>query len=70
MKLFRDAYPTITIFPRSSLKKWRELVHPDALKFLYEQTLHLLNLPNYPDDQQELLKKGEYLISHDQMFSL
>jgi hypothetical protein len=45
MKLFRDAYPTITIFPRSSLKKWRELVHPDAMKFLYAQTLHLQNLP-------------------------
>lgn len=69
MKLFRNAYHTSTIFPRLSLEKWQELEHPDALKFLRERTLDLLNLSTYPDDQPELLKKGEYLISHDQMLS-
>ncbi len=67
MKLFHDAYHTSTIFPRGSLEKWQELDHPDALKFLRERTLDLLNLPNYPADQLELLRKGEYLIAHDQM---
>jgi trimethylamine--corrinoid protein Co-methyltransferase len=69
MRLFRDAYPTSAIFPRLSLEKWQELEHPDAMKFLCERTLYLLNLSTYPDDLQELLKKGEYLISHDQMLS-
>jgi trimethylamine--corrinoid protein Co-methyltransferase len=69
MRLFRDAYLTSTIFPRLSLEKWQESEHPDAKKFLRERTLDLLNQPNYPDDQQELLKKGEFLISHAQMLS-
>jgi len=37
---------------------------PDALKFLRERTLDLMNLPNYPADQLDLLQKGEYLIAH------
>jgi len=63
MNLFRDAYHTSTIFPRLSLEKWQESSHPDATKFLDERTLDLLNQPNFPDDQVELLKKGEYMIS-------
>jgi trimethylamine--corrinoid protein Co-methyltransferase len=66
-KLFRDAYHTSTIFPRLSLEKWQELDHPDAMKFLRERTLDLMNLSNYPPDQLELLQKGEYLIGYDQM---
>jgi len=67
MKLFRGAYHSSTIFPRLSLEKWQESGHPDAMKFLRERTLDLMNLPNYPADQLELLQKGEYLIAHDQM---
>ena len=63
MNLFRDAYHTSTIFPRLSLEKWQESCQPDAMKFLDERTLDLLNQPNFPDDQVELLKKGEYMIS-------
>lgn len=69
MRLFRDAYHTSTIFPRISLEKWQEMEQPDAMKFLRQRTLDLLSLSNYPDDQLEVLKKGEYLISHDQMLS-
>jgi trimethylamine--corrinoid protein Co-methyltransferase len=69
MRSFRAAYHTSTIFPRLSLEKWQELECTDAMKFLRQRTLDLLNLPNYPGDQQELLSKGEYLISHDQMQS-
>jgi len=67
MKLFREAYHTSTIFPRLSLEKWQELDHPDASKFLRQRALYLMNNHNYPTDQLELLYKGEYLISHDQM---
>jgi trimethylamine--corrinoid protein Co-methyltransferase len=63
IKLFRNAYHTSTIFPRLSLEKWQELNHPDDLKYLRERTLDLLNQPLFPDDQFELLNKGEYLIS-------
>jgi trimethylamine:corrinoid methyltransferase-like protein len=69
MRLFRDAYHTSTIFPRISLEKWQEMEQPDAMKFLRQRTLDLLSLSNYPDDQLEILKKGECLISHDQMLS-
>jgi trimethylamine:corrinoid methyltransferase-like protein len=67
MKYFRDAYHISSIFPRLSLEKWQELEHPEATKFLRERTLYLINLANYPADQLEMLKKGEHLISHDQM---
>jgi hypothetical protein len=67
MKLFRDAYHTSSVFPRLSLEKWQELEHPEAMKFLRERTLDLINHSNYPADQLEILKKGERLISHNQM---
>jgi trimethylamine--corrinoid protein Co-methyltransferase len=69
MRLFRDAYHTSSIFPRLSLERWQEIEHHDAMKFLRTRTLDLLNSPNYPDDQQELLKKGEYLIAHTEMLA-
>jgi len=62
-KLFRDAYHTSTIFPRLSLEKWQESGQPDATNFLHERTLDLLNQLDYPNDQDELLKKGEFMIS-------
>jgi trimethylamine---corrinoid protein Co-methyltransferase len=64
MKLFRDAYHTSSIFPRLSLEKWQELNHPEATKLLQEKTVELLNLDNFPDDQAEIISKGEFLISH------
>jgi trimethylamine--corrinoid protein Co-methyltransferase len=67
MKLFRNTYHTSTIFPRLSLEKWQETDQPDAMKFLRERTMDLLHLGNYPDDQADLLKKGEYLISQESM---
>lgn len=67
MKLFRNAYHTSSIFPRLSLEKWQESGQPDPQKILRERTLDLLNLSSHPDDQAELLKKGEYLISRDEL---
>jgi trimethylamine--corrinoid protein Co-methyltransferase len=69
MKLFRDAYHTSKIFPRLSLEKWQELDHPNAMKYLRERTLELLRKSDFPDDQLELLKKGEYLISYQAMLA-
>ena len=67
MKLFRRAYHTSSIFPRLGLEKWQELGKPEASKLLRERTLDILNQSNFPGDQQELLQKGESLISHDQL---
>jgi trimethylamine--corrinoid protein Co-methyltransferase len=64
MKLFREAYHTSDIFPRLSLEKWQEVGGPEAVKYLRERTLDLLEHPNLPVDQEELLDKGEYLITH------
>jgi trimethylamine--corrinoid protein Co-methyltransferase len=63
MKYFRNAYHTSTIFPRLSLEKWQESNNPDAMQFLRERTIDLLNQPILPDDQIELLRKGEFLIA-------
>jgi trimethylamine--corrinoid protein Co-methyltransferase len=64
MKLFRNAYHTSAIFPRLTLEKWQELNSPDAMKFLRERTIKLINHGNVPEDQPELLKKGEYIINN------
>lgn len=67
MKLFRNAYHTSSLIPRLSREKWQESGQPDLQKFLRERTLDLLNLSSHPDDQAELLDKGEYLLLHDQL---
>ncbi len=64
MNLFRKAYHTSSIFPRLSLEKWQELNHPEATKLLREKTIELINQHNFPEDQTEIISKGEYLISH------
>jgi trimethylamine--corrinoid protein Co-methyltransferase len=68
--LFRNAYHSSSIFPRLSLEKWQEANHPDAMKFLRERTLELLAQSNFPEDQSELLKKGEFLISQREWLHL
>lgn len=62
-KLFRSAYHSSSIFPRLGLEKWQELGQPTADRYLRERTLELLTHPSYPDDQLELLEKGERLIN-------
>jgi trimethylamine--corrinoid protein Co-methyltransferase len=64
MELFREAYHTSSIFPRLSLEKWQELNHPEATKLLQEKTIELLKQVNYPEGQDEIISKGEYLIAH------
>jgi trimethylamine--corrinoid protein Co-methyltransferase len=63
MKQFREAYHTSSIFPRLSLEKWQEINHPEAYKLLQEKTIDLINNAIFPDDQAEIIKQGEYLIS-------
>ncbi len=67
MKLFRDAYQSSNIFPRLSYEKWQEMERPEAGKYLRERTVDLLRNPNYPSDQEELLTKGEHLISRNKL---
>jgi trimethylamine--corrinoid protein Co-methyltransferase len=62
MKLFRGAYHSSNIFPRLSLDKWQESGMPDSFRLLQERTNDLVNHPEFPDDQHEILKEGEYLI--------
>jgi trimethylamine--corrinoid protein Co-methyltransferase len=64
MKSFRSAYHTSSIFPRLGLEKWQELGQPAAEKYLRERTIELLHHPQYPEDQQVLLEKGELYFSN------
>src|SRR4030067_3090947 len=50
-QLFRNAYHNSTIFPRLSLEKWQESNRPDAMKYLRERTMDLMNQSNFSDDQ-------------------
>ncbi len=68
MKALRKAYHSSSIFPRMSLEKWQETGRPEAMKLLQERTLDLLNHPCYPEDQAELLRKGENLLSLPEIF--
>jgi trimethylamine--corrinoid protein Co-methyltransferase len=68
IKLFRNAYYSSNIFPRLSLEKWQESNKPDSNKLLQERTIELINHPIFPDDQVELLRKGEFLISKEISF--
>ena len=69
MNLFRNAYHSSSIFPRMSLEKWLEAGRPEAIKYLRERTLVLLEKPIYPDDQKEFLHKGQHLIAHPRLLS-
>ena len=63
MKQFRNAYISSSIYPRLSLEKWQESNSPDTFTLLRERTAELLYHPLFPDDQIELLNRGEFLIS-------
>lgn len=63
MKIFKNAYLSSDIFPRMSLEKWQDSNHLEPLQLLRERTLELLNNLSYPDDQDELLMRGESVIA-------
>jgi trimethylamine:corrinoid methyltransferase-like protein len=63
-QLFRSAYHSSKIFPRLSLEKWQEGSQLDSMGYLRERTIELINHPEIPGDQADLLQKGEFLISH------
>jgi trimethylamine--corrinoid protein Co-methyltransferase len=63
-KNFRNSQFSSTIWPFLSLDKWRAQGEPKADKILRDKTCELLNNPAVPEDQKEILAKGEAFIEH------
>jgi trimethylamine:corrinoid methyltransferase-like protein len=51
------------VFPRVSLEKWEELNYPRMEQLLRDRTIELLNNQEPPEDHDELIRKGEELLS-------
>jgi len=61
-KNVRKAYYQSPIYPNISFEEWSKLGQPDAVTMLKEYTRGLLETLVPPDDQQELVEKGEAFI--------
>ena len=59
---FRKNYYTSQVFPRLSLETWQEKGQPQAVQYLRERTLQLLDQTHPPDDHDELISRGEAFI--------
>ena len=59
---FRKNYYTSQVFPRLSLETWQEKGQPQAVQYLRERTLQLLDQTHPPDDHAELISRGEAFI--------
>jgi trimethylamine--corrinoid protein Co-methyltransferase len=62
-KNFRNAYFESRVFPHLSLEKWQDAGQPKAEKYLVERTLQLIAEARPPEDQVDLLKRGEKFIA-------
>ena len=62
LKHVRQAYYKSPIYPRITFEEWGKLDQPDAVTMLKEYTRDLLETLTPPDDQDELVKKGEAFI--------
>jgi len=62
LRHYREAYYTSPVFPRYSLEKWRAEGKPRAEERLRAYTVALLESAAPPDDQEELLARGEAFI--------
>ncbi|MBW8011819.1 MAG: hypothetical protein FVQ83_11375 [Chloroflexi bacterium] len=58
----RTAYHTSDVYPRITFEKWQKLGEPDAMLMLKEYTRDLLSDLAAPEDNAELLGKGEAFI--------
>ncbi len=63
LKLFRQAYFQSDIFPNLTLEDWQAQGCPRADDLLREHTMQLIEQAGPPEDQGELLEKGETFIS-------
>lgn len=63
LKHFRNAYYQSDIFPRMSLESWQAKGRPQAEKILADYTMDLLANLKPPDDQPDILARGEAFIS-------
>jgi len=59
---FRKNYYTSQVFPRLSLETWQEKGQPQAVQYLRERTIQLLDQTHSPDDHAELISRGEAFI--------
>ncbi len=62
LKHVRQAYYKSPIYPRITFEEWGKLDQPDAVRMLKEYTRDLVETSVAPDDQEELVKKGEAFI--------
>ena len=63
LERFRKDYYTSQVFPRLNLETWQEKGQPQAVQYLRERTVQLLAQAAPPDDQAELLARGEAFIT-------
>lgn len=63
LERFRKDYFTSQVFPRLSLETWQEKGQPQADNYLREHTIQLLAQAAPPDDQAELLARGQAFIT-------
>jgi len=63
LERFRKDYYTSQVFPRLSLETWQEKGQPQVDQYLRERTVQLLAHAVPPDDQGELLARGEAFIT-------
>jgi trimethylamine--corrinoid protein Co-methyltransferase len=62
LERYRDAYYP-SLFPKIGLEKWVEIGSPRADSLVRERAIDLLENAPAPDDHDEVLRKGEELIS-------
>jgi trimethylamine--corrinoid protein Co-methyltransferase len=62
LKNVRKAYYQSPIYPRITFEEWSKLGQPDGLTMLKEYTRDLLETLVPPDDNEDLLNKGEAFI--------
>jgi trimethylamine--corrinoid protein Co-methyltransferase len=63
-RLFKGAYAVSGIFPRWGLENWQENGSPQAIDYLKEKTRELLAGSPPPEDQEELVRRGEEFIAN------
>ncbi len=64
LKLARKAYHRSNVFDHMTLDKWQERGCPRSEDMLREYTLDLMADSRPPEDQQDLLERGESFIRH------
>jgi len=62
-KYFKDSQFSSTIWPLLTLERWRDESEPAAYKILKSRTCELLSNPSNIEDHDEIISKGEEIIT-------